>query len=590
MIYNHNDLFLIIFNNIYLKKKILYFLKLYNIFYATRRFLCLKSLKDHQYKEYLNQVDLDFKNSNFITRDHDNDNDNNNNDLDIIKLKQLPPNIESVKILSFKEIESVIPDSIKILELPFNNKILKAIKCASNLHTLRFTNSLEDVSNEDLKDCLGSMDTLKELKLMKSSGLVISKEMLPKNLKKLFITDDGNTSLLASPDSSLPESLLELFYSCYYPSKFKINSNVLPNGLLKLNIQSIYSLNVPNDIKFPESLTSLSIKVKELSFRLPSTLKHLHISIECGVETMKNTNEAPILPQQLDSLEIQCNSIIDSDGCSILPNSLKTLTFLNIDTCVYGGFNKRLLPGHLPPALTSLTFPNGSFQNDGHHLGENILPETLSYIDFGSFNNTIGENTLSRSGCLKTVLFGFIFNKKLSETSIPPSVELLEIRNDKYEHLLKLKNENTFVKCYNINKVIESYESNLDQIRQLYIPTSFKKDLSSLPLEKLKHLDYLEYNKIHKTDYNFNDLLISNQIKTLVLNFGYNQIINLEHFQNLETITINFGLPKITTSINNNKEYNFYKLKTINCELGDTKFIDSCDPIFFQFIKLINKL
>ncbi|EGC34177.1 hypothetical protein DICPUDRAFT_153648 [Dictyostelium purpureum] len=53
--------------------------------------------------------------------------------------------------------------------------------CKSNLHTLRFTNSLEDVSNEDLKDFLGSIDTLTELKLMKSNGLVISKEMLPKN-------------------------------------------------------------------------------------------------------------------------------------------------------------------------------------------------------------------------------------------------------------------------------------------------------------------------------------------------------------------------------------------------------------------------
>ncbi|EGC30675.1 hypothetical protein DICPUDRAFT_157564 [Dictyostelium purpureum] len=450
----------------------------------------------------------------------------------------------------------------------------------------------------------------------------IKKDMLPMNLKKLFICFNNANKKIGIESGALPESLTNLIIQNNNNSS-EIDHDILPKGLLTLELSSSSNeyFNIPNYFPFPQNLKYLFINCKTFNFQLPIGLKELIIYTQLNY--LNDTSNKPVLPKSLEKLTIKMgtdceipldhkmvpinlkylkwstNSIIDSFGEVVIPRSLEHLEFTHSFSVnqkpSYPPFNLKLLPHQLPITLKYISFDdkNDSFENGGYPLmGENIFPQSITYINFGaSFNQNIGSS-LSKCFFLKTVIFGVNFNQILQCDAFPPSLQILILKNPQYKHLIQLKNKKTLVKCCNIENYLLQFENDIKSNCELYnlcIPLNYKYPLSRLNLKNKVNLEYLEFDLGYKQPILPEDLPLDNNIKTVSFTSSSGQIINLEHFKKLQTIIINNDSnPTIvtTTTINNQlKHYNFYNLKSIEVSNPlNSKFLDSLDPIFYQFI------
>ncbi|EGC34085.1 hypothetical protein DICPUDRAFT_92282 [Dictyostelium purpureum] len=576
-----NKYFNLVWKNIYLRKLILYYLKVYNIFFGIRTFDSVESLLKFKNKEYLSQVIID----NSIKKD-------------------------------MVRTNAKIPSWIQLIHIPsyYDQSILKD---AYNLHTLCIYGN--ECTIEIPPNTLPASIT--DLKLY-GYTFEILQDVLPKNLKKFSYSVRNNNTIT---ENSLPDSLLELtFHLQIINDQFPIKRGFLPKGLLTLNFDSIFDLELPNDFELPPSLTSLNIKCKELNFKLPPTLKILTLRVyrsfikenalpssleHLSISTLIINDQIyhyqqlshKLITSNITSLVLGNNTpIIDKFGISILPKCLKSLSFRNC--------NERLLPWLLPKGLVNLNFQStfASFDNAGYPLIEdNIFPNSLKYINFGaSYNQPIGINVLPRSGNLKTVIFGCCFSQIIHPDSIPSSVELLVIKNSNYEHPIVLSNNpKTLIKCENINRYIKQFEHTPEQLEALALPVFFNAQLSCLSLQNFVNLKKLIFDFEFNQEILEKDLPLNNRIQTLELGKEFNKVLYLDYFKNLECLIINGANPTLQTTIttlqNNDDEngdvgetktYNFYSLKVIEVTIDtSTKFLDNLDPMYYQFIKLIKK-
>ncbi|EGC35096.1 hypothetical protein DICPUDRAFT_88026 [Dictyostelium purpureum] len=570
---NNNNLFCSVWTNKYIRQLILYYVKLYNIFFYPKFIKSLQTLDEFKYKEYLNGVEIGF-NCDSLERD-------------------LPRNI-NVLNFSYFRVSSPIPSWIKSVTIPVNYdlSIFKNAKCLVSISLGGYGESHQEFNYKTLPESITEL----ELSFYEHT---IKKDSLPKNLKKLV--------MLKCSEVPFEEGL------------------VLPESLTNLTSLRIAdtnkSLEFTSLFKFPSQLVQLELCCKEIHSQLPNSLKKLKIlayfikndiippSLEyLYLKLVYQVISHQMIPKTVKSLEVSCNSFFDDQDISILPPNLERLVILTIKKAkrlpgYY--FNKKLLPNQLPPTLKHLSFDDGEeygvFNNGDFPLEDNVFPDSLTYLNLGpSFNKPVGPNTLPKSGNLKTVVFGDSFNRKFADNTIPSSVLTLDVFHYEYKHPIQIKNPNTIIRCKrNINLFYRPQEISYKSLR---IPYGFDKPIKTLSLNKLQDLEYLEVSN------DFNQELPPNlPIKKLVLGSTFKQTINLEHYQQLECLVVDSSVPNLTTTIykmnsnnninnndgsnknSNNDIFNFYNLKSIEVFQYNNNFISQLNPIFYQFIKIKKK-
>ncbi|EGC36386.1 hypothetical protein DICPUDRAFT_77962 [Dictyostelium purpureum] len=600
-------LFKKIIKNVYLWSLISKYLKIYNIFYKCRK-INVSDLVNKETIEFYNDVEL-------IIQD----------DIDLEKIT--PVNIESMT-LDLSEFRSQkssisIPSSVKSLGILNNNaqrtnnrdftdilSFLSNLKIETLSISSKYNNTLIQINPNFFPSSLTELD-------LSCFGLEIKKGTLPNTLRKLTFSKAKNNSI---EKGSLPPSLKELIVNEYsskltqnsmiklnidrFQTIFPIESGYLPDGLevLKLN-NNFYddSFNIHKFFIFPSNLQYLEIKLKSFNFKLPSSLKTL--IMEMDNDNLEISSE--MIPYGLTSLECNFSTLKDSDGISIFPDTLTSLVFKN------KLFNERLEPSNLPQNLLYLEFTYPSIFDNGSFSLSNpkTFPPSLTYIDFGNFfNQTIGANVLPPflntlifgdfydqeiginvlPSSLKILKIGYNFYQDILTDSIPFNLELLEIRNRNYKKPIKLKNRYTLVDLYNYYK---QFEQCPEELYVYKVPYNNYNTLVVLSLKNKINLEYLDLKEQKYYQYNIEDDLPITSIKTLVLGINFQQTIDLEQFNNLETIYINDSNPKInttiyTSNIDNNVNYNFFNLKSIIVPATNLKFLDNIDKIFYQYITL----
>ncbi|EGC37341.1 hypothetical protein DICPUDRAFT_91656 [Dictyostelium purpureum] len=231
-----------------------------------------------------------------------------------------------------------------------------------------------------------------------------------------------------------------------------------------------------------------------------------------------------------------------------------------------------------PSSLTSIEFIGILFDNDGGNLlaEDNLFPSSLTYLNLGdTFNEPItGLKVLPES--LKTLILGERYYHRINGGSIPSGLELLQIKNQKYNKFpIKLPNPKTIVDCCNYYK---QFEKNFEKLISFKAPKEFRASINPelFTLNNRYSLKYLDLSENLVPEIVFSELQ-SNFIKTLVLgDYDYSEIINIDNFPHLETLIVNDGCPLVD---HNN-------LKTIIVNRKCTKFLDLLDRNFHDIIKL----
>ncbi|EGC34965.1 hypothetical protein DICPUDRAFT_94663 [Dictyostelium purpureum] len=587
--------FTIVWNNTYLRKIIIKYLRLYHLFSYIRYFPSINSILKFKFKEYLKEIEIDGRKGQDGYHEILFSDDEEEEDDEEEQLKLPPSSLSNINI----------PKSVTVVQLfysirsPSGLEMFKSNQSSiSKLHLYRLDSSLK-INYNILSD------SITELTLFEYHH-EIKKDTLPKGLTKLNVSFDGlHQKKSMFEKGSLPGSLTHLTVQCF-SQHFNFKSGILPNKLLYLKIASSVYQEIPKDYRFPDSLIHLEIKCKDLKTKLPINLTSLHIQTSKEIKDYSLPSllkylyistcqplSSRLLPKYLLSLETDADSI----GVSVLPETLQRL-ILRTDGSGLLNFNIKLLPKMMPSSLTYLNFDfdgYGSFNNGGFPMiEENIFPSTLTYLNLGNgFNQPIGVNTLPNSGNLKTLILGISFSQEIVSNSIPPSVLYFHIKNSSYQHFIKLNNPYTVIKiCDSNNNYFRLYKPNPQDLRVLRLSSNFNEPIHSLELRNKTNLEYLQLNKLFNHDLLLEDLPINNSIKVLILGNSFNKLIHLEYFQNLETLIIKNSNPKIIASIfynNDNKNdpiYNFYNLKVIEVRAGNNRFLDGLEEVFYQFVRL----
>ncbi|EGC34061.1 hypothetical protein DICPUDRAFT_80190 [Dictyostelium purpureum] len=579
--YNDNDnnnnlenkpskLFKLIWKNKYIKGIIIRYLKIYNIFYYQRRFNSVKSIIEFKYKEYLCNIRISSSGEeNFGV---------------------LPDNIESLYFFYSYTTPKQVSITPTLNYFIFKNSI--------NIHTLYldgYNLFLPEIPTNTLPISITSLT-------LRYYNHRVSKQVLPNHLKILHL----DSPKISFDEYSIPNTLTEL--SNQYFETLPTKKGYIPDGLSSLTLNGTDLVN--DSPYFPESLTFLKTNLDNVIIeKLPISLKKLVLSsntLKEGVfppnleyleiETKKELN-SKIIPRYLKSLVLKsdCKTILEADGTVLLPNTLQSLI-------IGPGFDQVITSNLFSSNLTYLEFdysrPTTIFNNGGLPLEQNLFPSSLTYLNLGpSFNQPIGSS-LSKCINLRELILGFKFSRIITEGSIPFNLELLAIRNNNYAHSIKINNPYTIVHCSNYFNQFISNPHSLIVLKLLD-----QKNL--ITLQNYINLEYLDISVTTIT--NLSNLLPpNNKIKTLILS-NYYEVIELKNFQNLENLTITgfktILKAKITYESNNNsnnsnnsnnnnnnmiKIFNFYSLKMIRVSKKNHLFLDSLDPIFYQFITIMS--
>ncbi|EGC39765.1 hypothetical protein DICPUDRAFT_74709 [Dictyostelium purpureum] len=575
---DNSHLFFLIWRNIYLNSKIFKELRIHKVIGdCSVEFETLDSFNSFKNKEYLNDITISF----------------NNENLESI----IPRNVKEIGFNGMRKSFSNVPSWVESVHI---NTLFKwsIISTAKNLKTL-FVHS--EIIKEIHSNTIPQSVTDLSLHLYKYR---LKGDLLPKNLESLSI--QPISKVFFEDNIIFPSTLKRLKIGMSVPSfETKVN---LPAGLELLSI--LGSIIISESYIFPQSLEDLKFRTVELYTPLPNSLKKLslyvatkigesvlppnleHMGLITGIEM-----DPKIIPKKLKTLQTNISSLVDWNGASILPDTLVNLIFCNDGP---SGFNQKLTPNIFPNSLVYLSFATNSgklkyFNNGGAPLVEDgIFPSSLTYLNLGNaFNQKIGLGTLSHCAALKTLILGRHFDQELSPESLPKSLELLQINNPRYSHQVKASSPYTVIKCSNIDLYYDIHSSSPETIRVLALPENFNKPPKELNLVDKINLEYLDLGYAFNGELTLDSLPINNSIKTLVLSYGYNKIINLENFKQLEIIIIN-GSPGeiLTTTIIENSDgsvsYNFYCLKEIQVNY-DPSFLSQLNPIFYPFLRNAKK-
>lgn len=328
------------------------------------------------------------------------------------------PNIEELRIDSYKKDFVTIPYSVKILII----KILHSdhdLDKLINLHTLRIKNTNNKISKfpPNLKKFSANeykfeLDNLPNSLNYLSTEILFENTVLPKNIA--FIDCFVHCS---NPFAILPKKLTH-FHICWYDEECEKILPGLPDTLVELYLSCINNLD--KNLKLPSGLKKLIIENSDINLtNLPNQLTELTIM---HISDYKLTSKKEIiLPPKLKTLMIQSKS----EFISILNESLpETLRNIDIEKSSY---LKNLM---LPSKLKSLSIPDFDL----------FINQSKNIKSISSLQIYCKENIFSDS---------VIYNKNILEL-LPDNIKELDIHHHDIFDYTKLFNSITKLKI-NIN-------------------------------------------------------------------------------------------------------------------------------------------
>ncbi|KAN0018785.1 hypothetical protein ACTFIU_008718 [Dictyostelium citrinum] len=459
------ELFKKVWNNIIIKKNILFHLRLYNFHMIEKFKISIEELENYKYKSYITTLIIsgdetkypilnrNYKIPSSVTRLEFSDSFD-----PILEDYCIPNTITSLRFgmnfdqklnkkiisdsitslclnYSFNQTlggdgdgsETWIPKEIKHLEFgeSFQQSIypgqlphgLTSLILDENYGGIIAPNSIPDTvktlnftfeSNEntwDLKNGIIPKGTT-SLEFDNSFNQPINIGDIPPNVTNLKFGDAFNN--IINPNS-LPHSIRTLTFGTYYNNKLKPNS--LPPNLTCLTFGYGYNQPLEQD-QIPRTVCELSFggtfdqAIPSGFFRKYKCLKSLNFD---------NSFDQVIPPESLPRTITSLN-LGGYDGTlnkQMFPPSLKSLTL--------GSFNQSIKEGDLPSSITSLTL--SSFN---HSIKNNVLPQSLTHLELGNFfNNTIEREALPST--LKSFTFLSLHCKTFPTIEWPSSLETISL-------------------------------------------------------------------------------------------------------------------------------------------------------------------
>ncbi|EGC30756.1 hypothetical protein DICPUDRAFT_83328 [Dictyostelium purpureum] len=289
-IINNTYNFNLVWSNIFLRKKILFFLRVFKIFNYQRVFHSIDSFRNYKFKPFLNRLVLE----NYTLNEN-------------VSLESLPMNIESLLLGSYTF--RVIPQWLKSLDMEYQRiETLMQIFNSSpaiKLERLRLYKNWE-INEQELPPNLlpPSLTCLK----LDPYGYQIRKGVLPPNLKQLDIKFIESPTLCDCFETdSLPKSLLMLRV---FNKQVTLNTSILPDSLEELFFPFNCDIQLTNNfeqISFPNSLSKLTLAINQFNdIKLPDNLKEFNLFTKSELD--ENIIESIALPCSLQLLNIHSST------------------------------------------------------------------------------------------------------------------------------------------------------------------------------------------------------------------------------------------------------------------------------------------
>ena len=347
----------------------------------------------------------------------------------------LPHTLEEFMLYCDKDIltESSLPDSLKRLEIGgWQN-----YEYCSDIGSFDFSvvplglRHLELFANIDAHNMAKyNPQNIEEMKINSKTLVMLSKNMFPANLKRLFIY---GADIVKIEIGAIPEGLK--FLSINISDRCFLAPSEFPSSLTELKLYNNKSgtllPRVPGPRPYifgalPKNLEALFIqyfaKGHVSAHNFPSNLKTVGIYDSPG-----QYFDVSMLPDSVEKIDLRYAYEKKLEPGS-LPSSLKSLRF--------GGYNHPLVPGVFPATLEKLVLE----QNFNHDIRPGSLPDSLKTISLGRNFKKSAENIPSKTKILSGihipgVKYTFLENFERIETSIsnfPDNVKVGPIYKLKY--------------------------------------------------------------------------------------------------------------------------------------------------------------